>query len=38
MMTISEIAVTAVIWTLSACGLFFGIRAWLRKRKGPPSE
>ena len=35
MLTISEIAVTATIWVLTAAGLFFGIRAaWRRKKQG----
>lgn len=33
MLTISEIAVTAAIWSLTAVGGFFGTRAALRKKK-----
>lgn len=33
MLTTSEIAVTATIWTLTASGGFFGIRAALRKKR-----
>ena len=33
MITTSEVAVTATIWTLTAAGGFFGIRAALRKNK-----
>lgn len=33
MHTISEIAVTAAIWVLTAIGCFFGIRAAIRKRR-----
>lgn len=33
MLTTSEIAVTAAIWSLTAAGGFFGIRAALRKKK-----
>ncbi len=33
MLTISEVAVTATIWCLTAVGGFFGIRAALRKKK-----
>lgn len=33
MITTSEVAVTATIWTLTAAGGFFGIRAALRKKK-----
>lgn len=33
MLTVSEIAVTATIWVLTATGGFFGIRAALRRRK-----
>lgn len=33
MLTISEIAVTATIWSLTAAGGFFGTRAFLRKKK-----
>jgi len=33
MLTTSEIAVTAAIWSLTAAGGFFGIRATLRKNK-----
>ena len=33
MLTISEIAVTATIWVLTAIGCFFGIRAAIRRRR-----
>lgn len=33
MLTVSEIAVTATIWSLTAVGGFFGTRAVLRKNK-----
>lgn len=33
MLTISEIAVTATIWGLTATGGFFGIRAAFRRKK-----
>lgn len=33
MLTTTEIAVTATIWSLTAAGLFFGTRAVLRKKK-----
>jgi hypothetical protein len=33
MLTISEIAVTIAIWTLTAIGCFFGIRAAIRSRR-----
>lgn len=33
MHTISEVAVTATIWVLTAAGTFFGSRAALRKKK-----
>ena len=33
MITTSEIAVTAVIWVLTATGGFFGMRADLRKKR-----
>jgi len=33
MLTISEIAVTVTIWILTIAGLFFSIRAVLRKNK-----
>ena len=31
-MTFTEMTVTALIWILTACGAFFGIRAKLKKR------
>lgn len=31
-MTFSETILTLCIWGLSACGLFFGLRAWARKK------
>ena len=33
MITTSEIAVTVIIWILTAIGVFFGTRAALRRRK-----
>ena len=30
-MTTSELVVTLLIWALSACGLFFALRARLRR-------
>lgn len=33
MLTVSEIAVTVMIWVLTASGCFFGIRASLRRKK-----
>lgn len=33
MFTFSEIVLTAAIWILTLCGLFFGSRAALRKRR-----
>ncbi len=33
MMTTSEIAVTATIWSLTATGLFFTVRVALRRKK-----
>jgi hypothetical protein len=32
-MTPSELVVTLLIWALTACGLFFGIRGVLRRRR-----
>ena len=32
MLTISEVAVTVTIWSLTAVGGFFGIRAAIRKK------
>jgi hypothetical protein len=33
-MTTSQAVVTLLIWLLTACGGFFGLRAWLRRRRG----
>ncbi len=33
-MTTSETVVTILIWVLAGCGGFFGLRAWLRRRRG----
>jgi len=33
-MTASELIVSVTIWGLTGTGLFFGIRAALRRRKG----
>lgn len=33
MQTTSETILLITVWTLTCCGLFFGIRAKLRKRK-----
>lgn len=33
MQSVSEIALLAIIWTMTLIGLFFGIRAAIRKRK-----
>jgi len=32
--TVSEWAAMIIIWVLTAVGCFFGIRAYLRKRRG----
>jgi len=32
-MTSSEIIVTVLIWGLTACGCFFGLKAMLRRRR-----
>jgi hypothetical protein len=33
MISVSEIALLAIIWSLTLVGLFFGIRAAIRRRK-----
>jgi len=38
MLTVSEIAVTATIWILTAIGCFFGVRAALRGRRSNSSN
>ncbi len=33
MLTTSETILSITVWILTGCGLFFGGRAWLRKRR-----
>lgn len=33
MHTVSEIAATIIVWILLVIGMFFGLRAFLRKRR-----
>ncbi len=37
-MTFSELAVTLMIWALTAAGCFFGGRAWIRRRFRPANR
>ena len=38
-MSITEMIVTALIWFLTVCGIFFGLRArWRRRRQRHPQH
>ncbi len=35
MLTFTETVLNITIWSLSGCGIFFGLRARIRRRKQP---
>jgi len=37
-MTVTEIILNGTIWVLTACGTFFGLRAWLKRRAAKPGR